>query len=83
MLFYVQKGFVAVDDLSIHDGPCRVVNLCTFENNITCGYTNDPTADFEWKIGTGEELYEAYGIDMSDVCLTFKILVSRKIPNKY
>lgn len=66
----IKKGFVAIDDLSVHDGPCLRVNLCSFENNDTCGYENDPSGlstFFDWKIGTGKELRENYQIEMVDV----------------
>lgn len=57
---------MAVDDLLIHDGVCTSVSLCTFEEN-SCGYLNDASADFDWKIGNGEYLNQTFTIDMIDV----------------
>jgi len=37
----------------VHEGACSSTDLCTFENGNMCGYTNDPTADFNWKLGNG------------------------------
>ncbi|CAF0741650.1 unnamed protein product, partial [Brachionus calyciflorus] len=42
------SGFVAVDDIIVHEGFCQTTDLCTFENPDLCGYKNDPLADFEW-----------------------------------
>ncbi|RMZ97804.1 MAM and LDL-receptor class A domain-containing 2-like [Brachionus plicatilis] len=42
------KGFVAIDDIIVHEGFCKTTDLCTFENPDLCGYTNDPLADTNW-----------------------------------
>jgi hypothetical protein len=52
-IFVFEKGFVAVDDILVHDGQCVTnANLCTFEDS-DCGYTNDPLLTTIWEIGTG------------------------------
>ena len=44
------SGFVGVDDIVIQNGQCVTSTVCDFETDF-CKYTNDPTADFEWKRG--------------------------------
>lgn len=41
---------MAIDDIIVHDGFCTATDLCTFENQNYCGYTNDPLATFSWVI---------------------------------
>jgi hypothetical protein len=50
------NGFVALDDIIVHEGECKFssdVELCTFEDTKLCNYTNDATANFNWKLGNG------------------------------
>lgn len=45
---------MGIDDIIIHEGQCVPVSdsqLCTFENNDFCQYTNDPNAEFSWRLG--------------------------------
>ena len=44
------SGFVGIDDIVVQNGRCVTSTVCDFENDF-CKYTNDPSADFEWKRG--------------------------------
>ena len=48
------KGYIAIDDILVHEGACKPLDICTFETN-ECGYTNDVQADFNWKRGTAAQ----------------------------
>jgi hypothetical protein len=50
------NGYIALDDLIVHEGACiqsTSVEYCSFEDNSFCGYTNDPSVNFNWLLGNG------------------------------
>ena len=61
----------------MHEGACSFTNLCTFENGNMCGYTNDPTADFNWKLASGNSSSFDTG-PIVDVSSSFKVGFRKK-----
>lgn len=49
---FKQAGDIAIDDISQSMGPCEDPNFasvtCDFEEEHICGYTSDPTGQFNW-----------------------------------
>ncbi|WAR02785.1 MLRP2-like protein [Mya arenaria] len=41
-------GDIAIDDVTVNDGPCPPTDDCDFENPTICGYTQDQTDTFDW-----------------------------------
>eukprot|EP00795_Rhopilema_esculentum_P012712 gene12712-3431_t len=51
------QGDIALDDISLKDGPCpQVSSTCTFEDGSICGYTHEETSavKFKWARGSGQ-----------------------------
>lgn len=46
------KGTIALDDISFDDGACTK-QACDFESPDICGYTNDPSGNFDWTRNKG------------------------------
>ena len=51
----------------VHEGSCSTTDLCDFESNDICGYTNDPVADFNWEKGQGSLLNSVLNKNITDV----------------
>ncbi|XP_033638977.1 MAM and LDL-receptor class A domain-containing protein 1-like [Asterias rubens] len=45
-------GDISIDDIKFHTGICPPGELCDFENGM-CGYTQDKTEQFDWKLHKG------------------------------
>ena len=39
---------IAIDDITTSEGPCPVQRFCDFESSDICGYTNEPSGNFNW-----------------------------------
>lgn len=61
-------GAKAIDDIIVHDGACNYGNVCTFEDNTFCGYSNDVTANLNWQRAAANTLSNAT-FPSSDVTL--------------
>jgi hypothetical protein len=50
---YVQ-GYIAIDDVSIHDGKCAPAGTCDFEESDTCTWKQVKTGDeLDWTLNKG------------------------------
>ncbi|GFN85250.1 MAM and LDL-receptor class a domain-containing protein 2-like [Plakobranchus ocellatus] len=67
------QGDIAIDDITVHTGNCiEHQGECDFEAKDICGFTQDPTADFQWErssgttasTNTGPTTDHTYGTDM-------------------
>lgn len=47
-----EAGDVAIDDISLADGPCPVSDVCDFEEN-SCGWSQDSGDELDWVRQTG------------------------------
>lgn len=61
------KGFAGIDDIVVHDDSCSTTDLCDFESDEICGYSNDPIADFNWERGSGSSLSDTFNQNITDV----------------
>ena len=60
------KGYIAIDDILVHEGACKPLDFCTFEEN-ECGYTHDLQANFQWKRGTAAQASTEFTGPATDV----------------
>ncbi len=52
--FYIIQGDIAIDDISITNGPCEAEGSCDFEQATLCGFYNTKGEDnFEWTLNQG------------------------------
>ncbi|KAL1439865.1 hypothetical protein MTO96_009697 [Rhipicephalus appendiculatus] len=52
----VQRGLVAVDDLTATPGPCPATSLCSFEGGVDCALEPDLNNAREWTVVNGSSL---------------------------
>ncbi|XP_041944947.1 MAM and LDL-receptor class A domain-containing protein 2 isoform X2 [Alosa sapidissima] len=55
-------GFIAVDDITVREGPCQDQDPCGFESQLNCGYEQDVTNSVDWVrvSGTAERVDHTY-----------------------
>ncbi|XP_038573588.1 MAM and LDL-receptor class A domain-containing protein 1 [Micropterus salmoides] len=58
------KGFIAIDDITVRDGPCSNQNVCGFDSNL-CGFGNDVSHKGRWghKRASKNQVDHTYGTE--------------------
>ncbi|TNM98369.1 hypothetical protein fugu_014615 [Takifugu bimaculatus] len=60
----ISEGFIAIDDITVREGPCVDKNMCGFDYDL-CGFHNSVTHKGQWirKRATEEEVDHTRGTD--------------------